>query len=327
MPSSTSIIPRVFRKNPRGPSGLDTGQSDPALVASQAVPPSPFGVEVLHDCPDATVDICFVHGLVGDRRSSWTAPGQSAPWPQTLLPPMLDKARILTYGYDAHVVRGSVASSNRLADHAANLVQDLMGDRARCSASSRPLVFVAHSLGGLVCKEAILLSRSSHRADLQDVFAHTTGVIFLGTPHRGARMARWVKIPASVLGLVMPANKLLLEVLETDNQYLESIQARFGSMINELQGDARRRIKITSFSEEQGLGIFGHIVSRESATFDYHGNHYTIPANHRGMARFGSAEDVGFKRVLYELKAQIGREIQAVSGTNCPPRQHSMALG
>ena len=32
---------------------------------SPPVPPFPDGVKVLYDCPDATVDICFVHGLTG----------------------------------------------------------------------------------------------------------------------------------------------------------------------------------------------------------------------------------------------------------------------
>ncbi|KAB5572255.1 hypothetical protein GE09DRAFT_904494, partial [Coniochaeta sp. 2T2.1] len=73
---------------------------------SSQTPPArsfPGGVEVLHDCHDATDDICFVHGLTGDRNSTWTASGQTAPWPKTLLAPRLTKARILTYGYDAHI--------------------------------------------------------------------------------------------------------------------------------------------------------------------------------------------------------------------------------
>ncbi|PKS06789.1 hypothetical protein jhhlp_006864 [Lomentospora prolificans] len=44
------------------------------------------------------VDVCFIHGLTGDRDNIWTAKGQSRPWFETLLPPALPKARIPTYG-------------------------------------------------------------------------------------------------------------------------------------------------------------------------------------------------------------------------------------
>src|ERR1700761_3987332 len=62
----------------------------------------PDGIRVLHECTDATVDICFIHGLTGNRDTTWTAKGQSQPWPQALLAPKLTSARILTYGYDAY---------------------------------------------------------------------------------------------------------------------------------------------------------------------------------------------------------------------------------
>lgn len=114
----------------------------------------PNGVKVLYDAPDATLDICFIHGLTGDRDCTWTARNQVEPWPKSLLPQKLKNARILTYGYDAYVVRKHLVSSNRLLDHATNLVNDLVSDRACCNALSRPIGFVAHSLGGLVFKEA-----------------------------------------------------------------------------------------------------------------------------------------------------------------------------
>jgi hypothetical protein len=71
---------------------------DPGPSESPPIPSFPDGVKVLRDCPDATVDICFAHGLTGDRESTWTADGQFVPWPKTLLPPKLSRARILTYG-------------------------------------------------------------------------------------------------------------------------------------------------------------------------------------------------------------------------------------
>jgi hypothetical protein len=179
-----------------------------------------------------------------------------------------------------------------------NLLADLATDRASCDAS-RPLIFVAHSLGGLVCKEAILLSRNNPETHLQTIFNCTKGILFMGTPHRGAWMADWARTPASVLNLAVPTNKSLLEILETDGQFLESIQVRFWSMIRELW-QAGRRLEVTCVFEELPLPVVGRVVSKESATLEGY-NSFSIHANHRDMVRFGSAEEGGFKRLLGEL--------------------------
>jgi protein SERAC1 len=262
--------------------------------------PFPDGIRVLQECAVATVDVCFIHGLTGNRDSTWTAEGQSQPWPQALLGPRLNKARILTYGYDAYVVRKSVASSNRLIDHSTNLLNDLTTDRASSNNdSSRPIIFVAHSLGGLVCKEAILLSRNNPEVHLKTIFDCTKGIIFMGTPHTGSWIADWAKLPASALGIVKSTNKMLLKILETDDQLLESIQIAFLSMIRDVR-ESNRRLEVTCFFEELPLPVVGKVVSKESATFAGY-NPIRIHANHSDMVKFASAEETGFKRLLGEL--------------------------
>ncbi|KAG4256549.1 hypothetical protein FPRO03_14013 [Fusarium proliferatum] len=248
---------------------------------STQVPYFPDGVEVLHDCRDATIDICFVHGLSGNRDSTWTAKGQSTPWPEAFLPLKLTSARILTYGYDAYIVRKSVASTYGLIDHAKNLLNDLSTDRAWSNVSSRPLVFVAHSLGGLVCKEAVLLSRNNPESHLRGIFDCTKGIVFLGTPHRGSWMADWARIPASALGIVKSTNKSLLKILETDDKYLQSVQDRFWSMVREQQ-KAGRDLEVTCFFEELPLSGIGKVVSKDSATLESY-NAISIHANHSNM--------------------------------------------
>jgi len=295
------LIRRKKRGTPAGPPGSNGNgngsQTRPGV--SPVEPLFPDGVKVLHDCPDAAVDVCFVHGLMGNRDSTWTANGQSTPWPQTLLPPHLPRARILTFGYDAYVVRGSVASKNRLMDHAASLLNDLTNDREACGASARPLIFVAHSLGGLVCKEAIMRSRHHPEPHQRAVFGCVRGVVFMGTPHRGSWMATWAKTLTSALVLAKSANGSLLKVLETDDQLLESIHIRFSDMIRELR-EARRRFEIACFYEELPLPAFGKVVSKESATLDGYVS-ISIRADHRNMVRFASADDTGFKRLHGEL--------------------------
>lgn len=284
-------------------SNLGNNQLEPSWWSPEGSPRPfsfPDGVEVLHECPNAKVDICFIHGLTGNRDSTWTAHGQSTPWPKTLLPPEFDNARILTYGYDAYIVRKSVASSNRLIDHAANFLNDLTTNRDRHNASSRAIIFVAHSLGGLVCKKAILLSRNNPEAHLQNMFKCTKGIVFMGTPHRGSWMADWAKISAGALGLVKSANKSLLKVLETDDQLLEAIQVDFLLMVRELQKNGRR-VEITCFFEELPLPVTGKIVSKESAILEGY-NSLSIHANHSDMVKFGSASETGFMRLLGELE-------------------------
>ncbi|PKS08786.1 hypothetical protein jhhlp_003395 [Lomentospora prolificans] len=285
---------------------LPNASRDPGLryapLGPDNLPPLPFpnGVKVSQDCPDATVDICFIHGLTGDRDKTWTAEGESKPWIEILLPPVLPKARILTYGYDADVVRKGGVTNNRLLDHATNFLNDLTTDRRAANASCRPIIFVAHSLGGLVCKEALLSSRNHPEIHLRDVFKYTKGVIFMGTPHKGSWMAKWAMIPATAVGLMKGTNKSLLEVLETNNQFLESIQVRFLAMIRE-QREGGRPLEITCFYEELHLSaVVKQVVSKESATFDGY-SLISIPANHRDMVRFDSTENIGFKRLLGEL--------------------------
>ena len=260
----------------------------------------PEGIKELHSCDDAVVDVCFVHGLTGDREQTWTATSQEAPWPQLLLPQRLKHARILTWGYDAYLVRKGVASSNRLIDHSTNLVHDLTTDRAEHIASSRSLIFVTHSLGGLVCKMAITTSKDSPALHLKGIFTHVKGIVFMGTPHTGSWMADWAKIPAWGLGVVKSSNKSLLSILQTEDQLLESLQISFLSMIRDLRDNQQRRVEVTCFFEELPLPAVGKVVSKASATFSDHPL-MSIYANHSNMVKFATVDDNGFKRVAGEL--------------------------
>jgi hypothetical protein len=262
------------------------------------ISPFPDGVKTWHDCEDATLDICFIHGLTGNRDGTWTAHGHNEPWPKALLPSRIDKTRILTYGYDAYIARKSVVSENRLIDHATNVLHDLTAHRAH-DASFRPIIIVAHSLGGLIWKEAILLSRNNPETHLQSLFDCNIGIIFLGTPHRGSWMADWAQIPASALGVMKSMNTSLLKILSTDDQLLESLQTRFWNMVRERQRGGKPP-DVTCFFEELPMSAIGKVVSKQSATLEGY-NSISIHANHRDMVRFASEEDTGFKRLLGEL--------------------------
>ncbi|KAK4167842.1 hypothetical protein QBC43DRAFT_192522, partial [Cladorrhinum sp. PSN259] len=89
--------------------------------------------------------IVFVHGLNGDRLSTWSKDGVF--WPLDLLGPIVPHARIMTFGYNADFLS---TSTYGIRDHAKKLLTSLRDKREELDECNRPLVFVCHSMGGLV---------------------------------------------------------------------------------------------------------------------------------------------------------------------------------
>jgi hypothetical protein len=72
-------------------------------------------------------------------------------WPVDFLPFECKEARILTWGYDTKVTKGYAGAVNKsnIFAHAKDFLFALDRDHT----PNRPLVFVAHSLGGILVKE------------------------------------------------------------------------------------------------------------------------------------------------------------------------------
>lgn len=73
-------------------------------------------------------------------------------WPADLLPTELPRARVLVFGYDTVVAKHQFAGAvnkNSIFAHSKDLVNEL----SRTRPLGRPVMFVTHSLGGIVIKE------------------------------------------------------------------------------------------------------------------------------------------------------------------------------
>lgn len=263
----------------------------------------PNGIKVWYDPADAEVDIVFIHGLTGDRERTWTHDAAAQAWPKVILPGHLPTVRILTFGYDAYVVRRGKAVTNQLIDHSRDFLNVLASHRQSPQTASRALIFVAHSLGGLVCKDAILQSRHDPGPHLRAISETTVAIAFLGTPHGGSDVASWAKFPAKALGIVKSTNTNLLSVLQTSSEVLYRIQRDFLSMLRSLAVEGQS-LRMTCFWESQPMPFAGTIVERTSATLPGY-NAISIHANHRDMVRFHTAEDAGFVSLLGELRTWL----------------------
>ncbi|KAK2863661.1 hypothetical protein FQN49_004117 [Arthroderma sp. PD_2] len=134
---------------------------------------SPWGITVLHEPADPVFDVVAVHGLNGHAFDTWTHKKTGVMWLNDLLPKELPNARIMTYGYCAKF--DDFTAHQDIRTIAENLLQQLSGIR-QDKVSKRPLVFVCHSLGGIVVKKA-LSQRSTEKCS--EVKNATYGIIFL----------------------------------------------------------------------------------------------------------------------------------------------------
>lgn len=76
--------------------------------------------------------IVFVHGLYGDREATWTHSQTNVFWPKDLLPGDIKDARILSFGYDAKIVKWAESPSDASIEmHAGSLAARLVGFRGR----------------------------------------------------------------------------------------------------------------------------------------------------------------------------------------------------
>ncbi len=86
-------------------------------------------------------------------------------------------------------------------------------------AAKRLVVFIGHSLSGLVIKEALLRS-SEYYFNKQDerlsaIYLYTKGIIFLGTPYRSSDLTPCGYIVAKVAKLFLRnPNEKLISLLE-----------------------------------------------------------------------------------------------------------------
>ena len=122
----------------------------------------------------------------------------------------------------------------------------------------RKIIFVVHSLGGLVIEEALYLSWNSPDEHLRPVARSTVAIAFLGTPHHGADKAAWGRSGLRLASLASRPNEDMMALLEPGSEMLASIQSRFHGNLR-IRRTENNEVAITCFYEEYGYPAIGEV--------------------------------------------------------------------
>jgi len=149
-----------------------------------------------------------ISGLASHPFGSWRPKDNSHwMWLRDELPEVFPNIRVLLYGYDTTLIKSNSFQT------ATDLGSSLGGTLKASGFASKPLLFLAHSLGGIVLKEALDRERQ--------MLQHVVGAVLFGVPSRGMETQALMTI---VRG---QANEAIVRDLTIGSDYLQSLEDRF----------------------------------------------------------------------------------------------------
>lgn len=197
--------------------------------------------------------IIFIHGFTGHPQETWTQKSHCVFWPRDLMQHTVPDSRIFTYGYDSHIRHRLAGNLNK------STVYDIAGDflvsleTNRRQDPSRRVLFIAHSLGGIIVKETLRRSSQTPQIHLRKICESTVGIVFFGTPHSGADPRNIISSLAEKLfkAVGLQVNKQILNTLLPSAERLRELRDEFIPLALE------RKWAIHSFQEQYGVRFLG----------------------------------------------------------------------
>lgn len=243
------------------------------------------------------VDLVFVHGLGGGSRKTWSK-GQNIAlfWPKHWLSrdPDFQNVRIHSFGYDADWPDTGMAILD-IHDFGNKLLTALHLSQWISRSAGLPIIFVAHSMGGLVVKQAYLLTQINPANEAYPALGnrfHT--MFFLATPHQGADSAHLL---SAILYTTVNRQRSYEDDLQTGSPAIQRINDSFKVHADNLQLFSFFETRPYNFGAEKFL-----IVNKSSAVMGLPNERSIhLDADHKSICTFDTPNDPNFLTVRREF--------------------------
>ncbi|KAK4171463.1 ankyrin repeat-containing domain protein [Triangularia setosa] len=303
------------------------------------------GLQVVAPAPDEggrpggeiTIDIVAVPGLGANPAKSFGSEKNPAfNWLSDRMDGIraeIPTARVLLHYYDSEWY-GNHAQEQDLHNASSKLLEYLVV--ARKDNNTRPLVFLGHSMGGLVVARALTIAHQAyHNLDYMRLVECFAGAIFFGTPFKGSSaqanalmLAHLFEkldkaVPSQMLEILKPGNDALVDVRrDFTNIILKEPKAKVTCFYEEVKTNYAREAvppQLKAFFSKKSGEI---VVTKDSASLDV-ANVLSLHRDHRQLNRFDNAKDNEYLMVRNQLK-EIAKSAQFIVNTRLRASKQSI---
>ncbi|KAL4942952.1 hypothetical protein BDV06DRAFT_154049 [Aspergillus oleicola] len=222
---------------------------------------------------------------------------------ESMLPRAIPKARILVYGYRSQWF-GPDAVDIRLSTIGRDLLGAIKVDRQDAKNKKRPIIFIGHSLGGLVVSKAVTVAKRESEK-FKGVIDCITACVFLGTPFRGSEAQPWAKLiglAGSVLGQAKYSS--LLGTMKSGSTELDDLRDEF------LADVGSTRIDVECYFELEKTNNMV-IADEKSSTLDGKPRH-PWARTHSQMNKFEGPKDWSYRQLSGSLKDMANQSFKII---------------
>jgi hypothetical protein len=190
---------------------------------------------------DRKADVVFIHGLGGRSHATWRHGKLGSSdhffWPEELGKD-LENCGIWTIGYPAGFTamgKPGMIIEKRAGNLSHKLVTQGLG--------ALPLVFICHSMGGLIVKSLIVDSQTEADSERKSLVNAVHGIVFCGTPHRGSAFADAV----GILGKALGGSQKHVDQMCANDERLDLLHSKF------IEWQSVHAVPVQSYAESVGL--------------------------------------------------------------------------
>ncbi|XP_064411996.1 protein SERAC1 isoform X2 [Latimeria chalumnae] len=267
-------------------------------------------------------------GDSSNQKSSQVDEDYTECWPKTWLAADCPNLRILSVEYDSHLSdwrtkcptenestlwvsfacgrivgmgcpEESCTRESGLNKSMAYRSRELLNKLKTAGVGERPVVWVAHSMGGVLVKKMLLTASTD--PEMQMILRNTQGILFYSVPHHGSHLAEY---SLNVRYLLFPSVEV--KELSKDSPALKELNDAFLSLAK------HSGFKILSFAEtlptNVGTMLNLHVVPMESADLGI-GELIPVEVNHLNICKPERKDSFLYQRTLQFILDTLGKRL------------------